>query len=850
MAALLSFAQPQLARAHTCPPDASGIAVGITLSAFHSDGTPFGRTGRALPCETILVRMSVVYVAYDPFGRRAAAFEGGRMLLTVGAAAGTTDVTPNSGIPLIGGNGTLGCNGLPSLNSRQLAYTVTSADVAAGQIRITAVYTNGTAHIRDNLPGVVSGSRPAVIAVTSSPPALVDLGLAASAVPEPVTAGSNLTYVTLVTNNGKCPASDVRLRYALPESVTFVSAPGCDVIAGVVTCNFPHLAPGTTVLRSIAVRRSIPGALTSRFTVTSLEKDSNAQNNSVTLTSTIDGQPLVTITPASTNVALGSPVRFCAQIGGPGPYTLQWRRNGVNLAGETNQCILIEKVDLSDGGAYTVIVANNYGAVISPPAYLNLNLPPLQGGDELTNRTDIGGFGGFLVGTNVLATSDPNEPRHYGKPGGHSLWYSWTSPGTGIATFRTVGSIFDTLLAIYVECPPGNLMEVASDDDRGTNLTSFLQFNALRGVNYLIAVDGFAGATGLFALTWEFQETSLLLPVILEHPVNVTVAQDERATFSVSAIPGCVDSQHGCDGKHGSCTNDLDSLSYQWFFNGVRVDNAVSSSYSVTATERNVGSYFVRVTRAGRSVASRVASLQINSTGGALQQVQAYDKFGDTAEAAGIELGGFKPPVQVPAGVLAAAGGVVRGYSGTQVFNTTGSSTEPGDQLVCGVIGGASQWIAFVPLDTGMLYLSTDGSSYNTVMAVFIRPPNNPSVLQLVDCDNNGGLDGRDSALSVPVQAGVTNFVMVDGVNGATGILQLNYSLVIPAVLRALGLNGAGQPQLRLIGHPEMRFMIERSANAVNWLPLMTTNANIEFNFTDTTATGPQSRFYRATMLP
>jgi len=197
-----------------------------------------------------------------------------------------------------------------------------------------------------------------------------------------------------------------------------------------------------------------------------------------------------------------------------------------------------------------------------------------------------------------------------------------------------------------------------------------------------------------------------------------------------------------------------------------------------------------------------------------------------------------------------AANTVVRGYTGTHIFNTAGSGGEPGEQPVCGVVGGASQWITFVPLDTGLLHLNTAGSSYNTVMAVFRRSLANPAVLQLIDCDNNSGQDGRDSALSLPVDSGVTNFVMVDGVNGATGTLHLNYSLITTTLLTPLAPNGLGQPRFRLTGHPAMNFRIETSLDMAIWSTLFTTNsADAIFEFTDTNP-NPQRRFYRAVMLP
>jgi hypothetical protein len=121
----------------------------------------------------------------------------------------------------------------------------------------------------------------------------------------------------------------------------------------------------------------------------------------------------------------------------------------------------------------------------------------------------------------------------------------------------------------------------------------------------------------------------------------------------------------------------------------------------------------------------------------------------------------------------------------------------------------------------------------------------------MVNCDNNGGSDNRDSALSVPVEAGVTNFIMIDGVNGQTGTLKLNYSLVITSELTFLGTTIEGYPQMRIEGRTDLRFALEVSTNMVTWTRLLTNNSpggTLEFSDT-VTAPGTQ-RFYRAVMLP
>lgn len=681
---------------------------------------------------------------------------------------------------------------------------------------------------------------------------LVDLSLAGEVRPNPVSVGSNLTYTVGIVNSGPCTATDVELRCVLPQGVAFVSGPGCVNVQGQIVCTLADITPGVSASHAITVRPLASGLFTATFQVSSLQSDGDQDNNRLSLAAKAEARPIVSVFPAVTNVPPGASVTFCAQLSGTGPFEIQWRRNGVNIAGETNRCLQIDNVQVEDGGTYTVVVANDAGATVSASARLVLDLERIQGSDLFTNRTIIGGFSGLIVGTNTTATLEPNEPRHFDKPGGGSVWYAWTAPTTGIATFRTYGSTFDTLLAVYLQCSPSNLVEVAADDDLGRELTSFVRFNVIQGVTYYIVVDGFAGAMGQFTLAWQ-AEASSLLPVILVQPKSVTVAPGDTVTFSVDAVPGARDIHPECRRPTGTAL-----LQYQWLSNGVPIVGARDFRYSISGVRtQDVGSYSVRVSTFDHTIESRLARLQINVTGRESLSVQAENKFEDAAERPPIELGNPPPqPAPAPQDVLAAAGGaggggIVRGYTGTQIFDTTGSTTEPSDEPVCGVIGGASQWITFVPLESGVLYLNTDGSTYNTVMAVFRRSPNNPAVLQMIECDNNSGLDGRDSALSVSVTAGVTNFVMVDGVNGQTGILVLNYSLVTASALTCIGMTSESYPILRLTGRPDMVFTFEVSSNMLIWAPLVTTNSPSEiFDYTDESAPNGMTRYYRALMLP
>jgi len=137
--------------------------------------------------------------------------------------------------------------------------------------------------------------------------------------------------------------------------------------------------------------------------------------------------------------------------------------------------------------------------------------------------------------------------------------------------------------------------------------------------------------------------------------------------------------------------------------------------------------------------------------------------------------------------------GVVLGYNGSQVFNTTFATTDPAEPPHCGVTGGASYWLMYQPPTNGTMTLDTVGSSYDTVMEVYTYNGALTGYGDLISvaCDNDSvSLHGPSR---VAFQAVKTRkyVVVVDGVNGVRGTAWLNYALntnllALPPTLQSL----------------------------------------------------------------
>jgi hypothetical protein len=591
--------------------------------------------------------------------------------------------------------------------------------------------------------------------------------------------------------------------------------------------------------------------------ITSSVTDADNNTSEFSAPSQVGSLPVILVHPVGTNLPPSAAFTFCVEAGGTAPLAYQWRRNGANIPDATNACYTINNVELTDGGTYTVIVANRFGAVTSDPAVLKLLLPELAAGDDFEDRVSISGFTGIASGTNFVATRQEGEPLHFGKPGGKSVWYSWIPSETGIASFKTTGSTFDTLLAIYTGNSLTNLQVEGKDEDRGGFFTSGIRFNAFKDTPYHIVVDGFGGATGDFVFTWEFEPTDVLLPIILTEPVNQTVAEGSSASFTVEAVGICVDGHHNCrhnDKDHHNDKHDDDEVSmleYQWLLNGEVVPGATNATLTIPEVNRgDLGNYSVVVMERERSQESQPANLQINTTGNAVQIVQFQDKFLDALLSPNpLRLGGI---IETPPSDASGGSTVVRGFTGTQVFNTDRSSTESGEEPICGVVGGASEWITIIPEETGLLNLSTFGSSYNTVVAVFRRSVTNAPFLDLIDCNVNASSNVFYSEVNIPVEAGQTNIIVIDGLcTDEPCTLQLNASLIIPASFSFVQRLADGSSEMQVVGRPDMSLTIEATSDFKEWSPLMTTNAPSGiFNFVDPLSSGIPQRYYRAVLLP
>ena len=176
------------------------------------------------------------------------------------------------------------------------------------------------------------------------------------------------------------------------------------------------------------------------------------------------------------------------------------------------------------GTTYRIAVDGKSG--VTGHIVLTLNQSPVN--DDFANCEFIGGANGSVTGSNVSASKESGEPNHAGNAGGSSIWYCWTAPETGYVTFDTIGSTFDTLLAVYIGSSVDRLTPVASNDNIADNIPqSRVTFPAVATTQYHVAIDGYNGASGDTTLNW-----NLTTGLLLEVPPPTASSPKERPTLS------------------------------------------------------------------------------------------------------------------------------------------------------------------------------------------------------------------------------------------------------------------------------------------------------------------------------
>jgi hypothetical protein len=119
------------------------------------------------------------------------------------------------------------------------------------------------------------------------------------------------------------------------------------------------------------------------------------QNGKVMVSASFDGDvelfvhspPIITTQPASSSVLQGRPYNLTVSIPSDTGISFQWRKNGEDIDGATFSSLILNNVQSTAAGDYTVVVTNSAGSTSSNPA--TISVIPDSDGDGLSDADEI-----------------------------------------------------------------------------------------------------------------------------------------------------------------------------------------------------------------------------------------------------------------------------------------------------------------------------------------------------------------------------------------------------------------------------------------------------------------------------
>ena len=345
--------------------------------------------------------------------------------------------------------------------------------------------------------------------------------------------------------------------------------------------------------------------------------------------------------------------------------------------------------------------------------------------DRFENIQVLAGSESAVSGSNIAATLDRNEPVNPTSSGTHSVWWEWAARTNGTAVITTLGSDFDTTLAVYEGSSLENLVLVASNDDFN-GLTSKVSFAAQANTSYSIQLNGYGQSVGNTVLNYPSDSDGLSGPAIVANPSDLTIVSGRAISLKVEV--------------EGS-----EPFSYQWLKDDLAIEGATASTFvKASALPEDSGLYSVLVSNAFGAVKSSPAVVTVERTG----VYVANDLFEDAITLESI-------------------------YGTSGPFNIGLSSGEAGEPNHAGVsLPINSLWWKWTAPSDGVFKMKTDGSDFDTTLAAY----SGSSLLSLDEIASNDDANGLQSEVSINASEGQQYYFAVDGYSSSVGTALIEHN--------------------------------------------------------------------------
>jgi uncharacterized repeat protein (TIGR01451 family) len=251
-----------------------------------------------------------------------------------------------------------------------------------------------------------------------------DLSITKTDAPDPVVAGTPLTYTLHVANAGPSAAIGVTVTDTLPGGVTFGAATPsqgtCTLAGGTLTCALGTIAPGATATVTVTVTPTAPGTISNTAVVTSSTPDPASGNDADTEPTTVLPAPFdlsIAKTDSADPVLPGDAFTYTIAVTNAGPADAP----SVTLTDTVPSPLTVSGAATAGAGSCSV-AGNTVTCTIAPlPAgatwtiSVSVAVPASAGPGTVTNTATVVALG------DTDATNDTaSQPTTIGDPAGES----------------------------------------------------------------------------------------------------------------------------------------------------------------------------------------------------------------------------------------------------------------------------------------------------------------------------------------------------------------------------------------------------------------------------------------------
>lgn len=340
---------------------------------------------------------------------------------------------------------------------------------------------------------------------------------------------------------------------------------------------------------------------------------------------TLNTPPAINTQPVTQTVCTGNNLTLSVGASGTG-LTYQWRKNGINIPGETNPAYTITGLAPSDAGDYDVVINSACGTTsTSNIATITVNTTTVVNTAPVGQTLCAGD--NYTLSVGATGTGITYQWRRNGVAitGAASATYAITNATTAnagsydVVVTGSCNAITTTPVSIVVNVPAAIATQPTNQATCTGSATTFSVSATGTGLTYQwlfngAAISGATNPTYTISNTVAANAGNYSVTVTANCGAAVTSNSVSLTVNVITAINTQPATQVACAGTAATFTVGAagSNLTYQWRKNGAAIAGATNATYSIASVvSADAGNYDVVVTGTCGTVTSATAALVV-----------------------------------------------------------------------------------------------------------------------------------------------------------------------------------------------------------------------------------------------